>query len=671
MERNIVRLHVLLLLTFSTFIVLPAVTEPGQDDPAQLAARAAIAAINLLVVVDLIRAGERPRHLAILTLPVALVWSLELHAVPGDVSAALAVTGFSLSAARLLRRPWAVAALAVVGVPYICIRVLAGASPWTTTDDYLLGTAMSLAAIAFVEALEIAIRRAAEVDARLAAQQSALHRQWSEKRAATAAGRVLHDDVLVALRMLQEPDSDRADVVDACRRAVHSVQTLADAGTLTAVGTQLDPMGSSDEHAGIADLVERMTADAPIPVVLDVADASPTSTVDRQRRAVVRRAVLEAVRNAARHSGEAEVTMRVVGYEDRLKVEIVDRGSGRPETFVPGYGIRHSIFDPVEEIGGRVKFRTTEGGGTTVRIEVPRELPPARADLSRSFDLTQRATRGSLPLRTIVWPVGLAWGYLSVRYSMAWPEPWKSLLLAAACALTTILLGRRMEQRAPAAELVVLVTALLALLTILGLTVAPVGALLDYRSWFIGWVGVPMMLLVILLPRRIGALVIASQVVVVLAGWVLRPELSGGALPLGSINAVVTAPMATLVLGHFLRKIGAEIEREEVEIEQTSLDLAMSRSLATVASLHLDHTRRVVVPWLRSIVENESAWDRRSLATQAALFASEVRDDRGSIQAASQVAGGVLERDGRSRPFPRPAISWRSRPGSPRRLRRT
>jgi len=98
--------------------------------------------------------------------------------------------------------------------------------------------------------------------------------------------------------------------------------------------------------------------------VYDVAGASEESV------RLVWRVAQEAVRNALRHSGAAQVTVQVRRTAGRLTLDVTDDGDGfdarRPAS---GLGLR-SLRDLIEEAGGTLDVRSVPGSGTTVHLEV-------------------------------------------------------------------------------------------------------------------------------------------------------------------------------------------------------------------------------------------------------------------------------------------------------------
>jgi signal transduction histidine kinase len=80
---------------------------------------------------------------------------------------------------------------------------------------------------------------------------------------------------------------------------------------------------------------------------------------------------LEALQNAAKHAPGATVRVAVWAADGRLGLDVADDGPGfDPAAPTTGLG-RTSMADRVGAHGGRVRWESTAGAGTTVHLEVP------------------------------------------------------------------------------------------------------------------------------------------------------------------------------------------------------------------------------------------------------------------------------------------------------------
>jgi two-component system NarL family sensor kinase len=94
------------------------------------------------------------------------------------------------------------------------------------------------------------------------------------------------------------------------------------------------------------------------------------------------RIVVEAVNNAARHSGGTEVTVQLRIRPDALELVVRDDGAGL--SGVPGSGVGFgSMRERAEEVGGSCTVASPPGGGTEVRARLPTTNPPGDREESR------------------------------------------------------------------------------------------------------------------------------------------------------------------------------------------------------------------------------------------------------------------------------------------------
>ncbi len=85
------------------------------------------------------------------------------------------------------------------------------------------------------------------------------------------------------------------------------------------------------------------------------------------------RIVQEAVNNAVRHSKAAEVAVRLRFEPGNLLLEVEDRGIGlQPNGSKRGIGLV-AMRERAELLGGTIQWLPAQGGGTTVRLEIPQE----------------------------------------------------------------------------------------------------------------------------------------------------------------------------------------------------------------------------------------------------------------------------------------------------------
>jgi signal transduction histidine kinase len=111
--------------------------------------------------------------------------------------------------------------------------------------------------------------------------------------------------------------------------------------------------------------------------VMFAADELPALGADRE--AALYRAAQEALHNALRHSGAAEVRMTVCAAARRVTLEVTDEGRGfAPELASAGLGLP-SLRERAAGAGASLVIRSAPGRGTTVRLVMPVDKPASRA----------------------------------------------------------------------------------------------------------------------------------------------------------------------------------------------------------------------------------------------------------------------------------------------------
>jgi signal transduction histidine kinase len=111
--------------------------------------------------------------------------------------------------------------------------------------------------------------------------------------------------------------------------------------------------------------------------VMFAADELPPLGADRE--AALYRVAQEALHNALRHSGAAEVRMTVCAAARRVTLEVTDEGRGFvPELASAGLGLP-SLRERAAGAGASLVIRSAPGRGTTVRLVMPVDRPVSRA----------------------------------------------------------------------------------------------------------------------------------------------------------------------------------------------------------------------------------------------------------------------------------------------------
>jgi signal transduction histidine kinase len=121
---------------------------------------------------------------------------------------------------------------------------------------------------------------------------------------------------------------------------------------------------------GLGPTLRALARRSPIPVTLDIRiGPRPSEAIE----IAIYYVVSEALSNAAKHSGAAEVRIGVVADEELVTAVVSDSGVGGAE-FRPGSGLM-GMLDRVEALGGRITLSSPRGEGTQILVELPSDNP--------------------------------------------------------------------------------------------------------------------------------------------------------------------------------------------------------------------------------------------------------------------------------------------------------
>ena len=180
-----------------------------------------------------------------------------------------------------------------------------------------------------------------------------------QERAEVAAR--IHDSVLQTLALIQRHAGDPPRVATIARRQERELRRwLYGSGVANAEGLV----------AALADAAADVEELHGVPVELASAGDAPLD--DRARQLVL--AAREAMTNAAKFSGAAEVAVYSEAGADAVSVFVRDRGTGfdRAAVAPDRRGLAESIEGRLERAGGTATIVTTPGSGTEVELRLPR-----------------------------------------------------------------------------------------------------------------------------------------------------------------------------------------------------------------------------------------------------------------------------------------------------------
>jgi signal transduction histidine kinase len=178
----------------------------------------------------------------------------------------------------------------------------------------------------------------------------------------------LHDSVLQTLALIQRQSDQPREVLRLARGQERELRQWLYGPTGYRTGA-----GEPGLATGLAAAVTAAAAEVEDTYAVDV---RPVVVGDRPLDDDLRALVLagrEAMVNAAKHAGVAEISVYVEVEEDEVSMFVRDRGSGFDPDAVPEdrHGLADSVHGRISRHGGTVRLRSTPGEGTEVHLAVP------------------------------------------------------------------------------------------------------------------------------------------------------------------------------------------------------------------------------------------------------------------------------------------------------------
>ena len=205
------------------------------------------------------------------------------------------------------------------------------------------------------------------------------HRLHAAERERTRIARDIHDDLgsslteigllgALAVRESTQPAEAREQVARIMARAEELTRKLDE--TVWAVNPKNDSLRHLASY--LCNLTKEFLEPTAIRCRLDVAANLPDIPLTTEVRHNVFLVAKEALNNAVRHSGAAEIGLSMAVNEGVFTLEVNDNGRGFSAEAKrgSGNGLRN-MAGRMEEIGGQFQVRSTAAQGTTVSLRLP------------------------------------------------------------------------------------------------------------------------------------------------------------------------------------------------------------------------------------------------------------------------------------------------------------
>lgn len=286
--------------------------------------------------------------------------------VPGAPWIPVSTIAFAIVVAGIFTLPWRAALnliaitatmdVALALVPSARLAIYDGGPMPVLTGallQILAGGGLLIAWHSWVRTLARADGEHAEIRATLVERE----RLRARSNSSAAVARRIHETVLNTLAAISMgiPQPSQAAARAACRRDLEQME----------LGLRQLPDCTIAEilHAaiGVATL-DRVDVDF---------DGDRQVIIPAVSANVIRDAVVEALRNVERHSGERTALIRAQ-VNGVVHIDISDQGIGISQGALERFGLRNAIRSGLESIGGQVEVRVGNTGGTVVCLTAPR-----------------------------------------------------------------------------------------------------------------------------------------------------------------------------------------------------------------------------------------------------------------------------------------------------------
>ena len=608
------RFNVLTRVAFGVFAALGATAVAASASLIDTRAEAAAIAASLTMLslgVAVLCAGRSSRHGLALLLGSVIAggWGVEEGAVGAQV---LGVFGFALVISYPPRR--VLRGLAVGEGTYLLVRALSAPDDLLRgVDDVVLTAAVTMATSFFALVLVARTTEAERLRVTRLSSDLAEHVQRIAAAELAHSRQIMHDEVIGTLRLVADAAGEDDELHQAAQKAL----------------TRIDSPQDSAAEVSAGRLLRELTDTSPVSVDLHADLNDPNAHVELRPAVVgaVRRAVQELLRNVKRHSGERSAELRWSCQDARHHLEVIDHGCGMGDRGI-GWGVRHSVVVPLEEIGGIVRFDDVPGGGTRVVLTWPHH-PTSRAEssLARARRETVLAIGGDVRvLEVLAFPLLAGHLYLGVRNSWGDQTVVGQLSLGLFVAVTVVIVLGVVQRRGLRAWEVALLGLATGATMFAGLWLAEPAAVETHDSWILGCASTILALVAFLVPLR-WVFVVAAPSWLLVALWFWQSTeaevLSAG----GAVAAIVVPPLVGFVLGHLMRQASHEIRSQAQLLAEVTASVQRHRNQLDGVRDPMRLVRDRVVPWFRDVAEGRLSPGDAETRRQAAQLAQEVRDE--------------------------------------------
>ena len=362
----------------------------GADDAATWAAAGAFLLVHLAWGRRCVPVATPRRHLAV-AIAYAVILAIGTAIEPS----------FAILQAFLYPFVWSTSPStrsAIVANLLIAVAIVVGYAVRYWPAGLVTGAVVAALSVGFSIALGLWITRIAEYGeergrllAELQAAQgqlAAMHRDAGVADERARLAREIHDTiaqsltglVMVAQRTARRLVAVEGDAAASARGDVELMEQMAREALTEARGL-VASLAPVESEAGLADALRRLASGFERETGVRVTVDADAAGLGRELEVVLLRCAQEGLANVRKHAhaDQARVTV-AAGDGEHVTLEVRDDGVG-PGDAVPGddgFGLA-GMRDRVALVGGHVEFGPGDGGGTVLRVTVPRTDAAAQA----------------------------------------------------------------------------------------------------------------------------------------------------------------------------------------------------------------------------------------------------------------------------------------------------
>jgi len=529
----------------------------------------------------------------------------------------------------------AIPTLAVVATSIAVLRLSPVSGPGhglpSAVNDVALFLLIATLAAVAVPAWRVTAQAADDAASARAEAHARTERARAADRQRRAAARLLHDEVIHALRAVSLP-------VGAIQPAV--VRRMAQqAGDLLA--DRPDPASTRSGGGLVAELTQ-LADRSPLTVQI-----VPSGAPDLPGAVVsaIAGATAEALRNVERHAGTRAALITVRALTNGVEVQIVDTGKGfDPAASSALLGRRESILGRLHDVGGTAVIRSAPGAGTTVGLAWSMSTLPENQvkGSGRLADLAGTRVRmiSGCALPCMALTVSLA---VLNQHRLDEPVPALTAVAVMAAVVVGSVLWIRQHPISGALSFFLIITSLVA--TIVGGWYLTAGGAVEL-AYFAAGAGAPALALVAFCRPQWESIVGVLAVTAGAAAMVVRmdpdPAVIARSLPAIASNLLaVTAVLA--VRWTTDRMSNAVLWNEEMERQAGSAGAQLAVGRQVLAD-RLSRVREWVMPLLNLVAAGRFDPADPAVKRQAAVLEAAVRDDIRLGTAIDDRARGLIAR---------------------------